>query len=620
MEFIVTLEDLNNFFSLRGSRVRHVVKGGGELSLENTTLEEIRKFLGVPQGKKIFSRGIKVKWECSENSDHISTTELGGIVNRNKNAVTPLKCRSCAISNSRGPGYEEFCEVVKKEGYTMISTKKEYAGVLCKMSVDCDQGHRYTTTYNRFTSAKARCPDCYKNEMKVDKTKVKETFKKLGYELMDEYIDNKTPMLCKCTCGRMFKIAYHNASRRDKGTCNGCTRRWKIADVEDYMEEKGCKLIEVDSTEFVLNSNRVKYNCYCDNIYTSTWRMFKDGHRCDKCTREMIRVTSLERYGVDNPSKSEVVKEKIRNVMMERHGVEYAMQNEEFKQRSIESNKSNHGGVFNLNLPEMREKSTKAYKDKYGTKFGFNKEHNKKGREVTKARYGVEYPLESKEIHAKIKKNNFEKYGNGVFLASNAGKELMMELYGNETFLQSETGKKLMIEKYGNEVFLKSETGKRMMIEKYGVENAMQNPTLFKKARTSAFNTKEYKFESGNIVYVQGYEPYALDLLLKSGIEENAIIVDCEEIPVISYNEENKQRRYFPDILVKANPEKGRRKDKIIEVKSIYTYISQLEKNLLKFKATSDLYDFELWVLSPRGDMLIEGKFIGDLFMHFNYD
>jgi hypothetical protein len=176
-----------------------------------------------------------------------------------------------------------------------------------------------------------------------------------------------------------------------------------------------------------------------------------------------------------------------------------------------------------------------------------------------------------------------------------------------------------MMELYGNEMFLQSETGKKMMMEKYGVEHAMQNPTLFKKARASAFSTKEYIFPSGNVVHIQGYEHYALDLLLESGIEEKDIVVDCEEIPVVGYEENDKFHRYFPDILVRANPEKGRPKDKIIEVKSIYTYLSQLETNLLKFKATSDLYEFELWVISPNGEMLIEGKFIGDLFMQFNH-
>ena len=58
--------------------------------------------------------------------------------------------------------------------------------------------------------------------------------------------------------------------------------------------------------------------------------------------KEKRKKTNLERYGVDNVSKSDLIKEKVKNSMILNHGFEYAQQNEEVKKRRIESYKRNY--------------------------------------------------------------------------------------------------------------------------------------------------------------------------------------------------------------------------------------------------------------------------------------
>jgi hypothetical protein len=100
------------------------------------------------------------------------------------------------------------------------------------------------------------------------------------------------------------------------------------------------------------------------------------------------------------------------------------------------------------------------------------------------------------------------------------------------------------------------------------------------------------KVIDGKIIRIQGYENIALDELIKQFNEED-IITNKRDMPKIIYNFEDKQHRYYPDIYIKSI-------NKIIEVKSTWTYKRDLVKNKLKEIATNELnFDFEFWVYKP---------------------
>lgn len=62
-------------------------------------------------------------------------------------------------------------------------------------------------------------------------------------------------------------------------------------------------------------------------------------------------------------------------------------------------------------------------------------------------------------------------------------------------------------------------------------------------------------------------------------------------MPKIEYEFEGKKRRYFPDIWIPKH-------NLIIEVKSTWTYEKDLEKNLLKKKATEQMgYAFRFVII-----------------------
>jgi hypothetical protein len=113
----------------------------------------------------------------------------------------------------------------------------------------------------------------------------------------------------------------------------------------------------------------------------------------------------------------------------------------------------------------------------------------------------------------------------------------------------------------------------------------------------SSYLKKEYKFPSGRIELVQGYEPFALnDLIINDKIDESDIIIGVLNVPEIWFTDENnEQHRYYVDIYIPSQ-------NKCIEVKSLYTYNDNININLLKQAvAIKAGYNFEFWIYDNKG-------------------
>lgn len=185
-------------------------------------------------------------------------------------------------------------------------------------------------------------------------------------------------------------------------------------------------------------------------------------------------------------------------------------------------------------------------------------------KETNMKRYGADCPLQNKEIQEKIKETN-------------------MERYGCENPFQNEAIKEKI---------------KETNMEKYGVPNACQNPSVMKKLLSSLYKSKPYTLPSGKVVQIMGYEDLALDELLKT-YHEDDIVIDNTKIPSFSYIEDSKNRKYFPDIYIP-------KENKIIEIKSTWTYNIHFEKNKIKFEAVKNAgYSFECWIYDKKKNKII---------------
>jgi len=200
--------------------------------------------------------------------------------------------------------------------------------------------------------------------------------------------------------------------------------------------------------------------------------------------------------------------------------------------------------------------------------------------------HGVEYPQQSKEIRAKSVQVNLERYGfenvHQVPLIIQRAKNTCLERYGVDNASKAETVRQQISDlkraMSPEEVQKASSRRVETCIARYGVPNVSQNEDIhYSKLKTSF--SKQYIFPSGKVVTVQGYEPKVLDDLIKAGIKEDDIRVGRGEVPTISYSYEGKVCRYFPDIYIVSH-------NWIVEVKSLYTFQREREKNMAKRVAT----------------------------------
>ena len=239
----------------------------------------------------------------------------------------------------------------------------------------------------------------------------------------------------------------------------------------------------------------------------------------------------------------------------------------------------------------LNSKSQLKYKEtslkKYGVdNFSKTKVFKDKMNDLNISKYGVKWYQQSEDFRQKSIKTCLEKYG---FTSYTKTEEFKLKI--RESFMLN----------WGVDWYTKSQDFrdkfKKTCMERYGVEHFMFDDdisNLFKK------QYKDYKLPSGKIVRIQGYENFALDILLKKYNEDDLLISNKEirnEIGIINYIIDDSQKIYIPDIYIKSE-------NKIIEVKSQFTYDSELEKNKIKKESCIDMgIDFEFWIIDKSGNI-----------------
>jgi len=297
--------------------------------------------------------------------------------------------------------------------------------------------------------------------------------------------------------------------------------------------------------------------------------------------------TFLKKYGVKNPYQSEVIKDKIKKVFISKYGVDNPMKLKSIRDKAVTTLLSRYGVT---NAYQKKEVLLKL-KERYGDDFGFGSDFFKKrSKETCLQKYNREHFLADSEIHKKITKTMRKLYG---------GRGMGSEIIKDKI-------EKTNIKKYGNKIPSKSIQCKlksiETSIERYGTEHPMQNLKIFEKVYKHSFKLKKIILPSGKIEKVQGYEPYAIDLLLEQGYIEDDLIISNKEIEkhidIIKYKRNNKIHRYYPDIYIKSE-------NKVIEVKSEYTYNKNKKVNILKKQACLDKgINFEFWIFNKNNSDL----------------
>jgi hypothetical protein len=464
------------------------------------------------------------------------------------------------------------------------------------VNFECRCGRKVEKTFGRIKILGALCIGCIaeKNGKKIEVYDIEfleKTLKKYNAtcdmdELVKQYkkISQLTLIKFKCSCGTLHEKKFI--------WLNQCGAYCPNCMINHKTEERKKSCLEIYGCENPIQNEKVK---------------------------EKLKKTCLEKYGCENPMQNQEVHKKAEGTCLEKYGCKNPMQNQEvhkkaeetcfhnygvnnpsqsniIEERKKKTSLKNYGFEYPLQNIMMQNKLKETCLARYGVEYATqNPEFRKKSEETCMRHYGVRFPLQNSEVMKKLEKTCQERYG---FSHSSQNADVQDKAI------------KTCLDHYGVEYSLQDvgvrTKSKQTCIERYGVPYPLWNRDIFTKVVLSGYKWKEYIFPSGQVKKYQGYENLALNELLLT-IKENYIITSLEkEMPIINYVDFNeKPRQYHPDILIlyKKLFENSTTniKDKIIEVKSYWTFTSSIENNIAKkIACLSSGYDFEFWIYESR--------------------
>jgi hypothetical protein len=314
---------------------------------------------------------------------------------------------------------------------------------------------------------------------------------------------------------------------------------------------------------------KITFNCSCGEEYTKVFRQIHEvsGAFCKECTYKngitKKKKTNLERFGTEVPCSLPEIQEKMKETSLKNYGTPYASQSKIFREKVEATNIKNFGVPYPAQNPEVIEKMKETCLKNNGVEYSMQSNIVKeKAKKTFLKKYGKESPFQNKEIREKMKESMIKKYG--------------VENPSQNPEIQAK----------------KIETN----ISRFGVPHAAQNKDIQIKSEENRndYYFKNYIMPSGEIRKLQGYENFALDILIKI-FNENQIITSRENIPIIKYMYKGNEKVHFPDIFIPHL-------NKIIEVKSNYTYKIDTDKILAKSNfAIKEGFDYEIWIFNNKG-------------------
>ena len=307
---------------------------------------------------------------------------------------------------------------------------------------------------------------------------------------------------------------------------------------------------------------------------------------CDYCGD--IRELCYKEYNYSIKSNNKFcckncITKKISEAFIKKYNKKNYVETDEFKEKSAKACLEKYNVDRYCKTKECVKKSKKTSIERYGVDhYSKTEEYSKRCKETSLKNYGVENPMQNKDNVNKAQSTLIEKTGYKHALQNPKSlekkKNTCLDKYGFDNYTKTvkykdEYSKNYKLRTY-DEIEKKKEKFKNTCIEKYGVESPMQDKDIHEKQQISAYKLKNYK----NLFYRGSYE---LDFL-----ENFYGKIKVEKSNSIPYLYKNKNKRYHPDFFIKDY-------NLIVEIKSLYTYNYDIDKNEAKRKASLERgYDF----------------------------
>lgn len=398
---------------------------------------------------------------------------------------------------------------------------------------------------------------------------------------IEDYKNTKSKIEVICPSNHKTTTT-HNRFTAGHG-CKECSRskqrKHTIDSIRVDFEAKGYTLLE---TKYINNSLPMRCLCKCGRETTIAYNnLTRNISGCIQCTGRLTQDDAT------------VIIERSGCTLLSTH--EFVLNETHITYRCVCEN--THTGPWKTfkngaRCPECTKvKYKNTCNELYGVDNSFQyEEFKEKGRQTMIELYNGPYTMSSnlkEQTIAANKANN----GGQHNLATPEIRELSARAYE---------------EKHGCKFGYNPEHQEKARIShknNTGYDYPMQNPTSLSKRNKTAFSAKDYTFPSGRVTTIQGYEHYALDDLIDIyEVDEDDIITGEVNVPQIEYEFDSKTCYYHPDIYIKSL-------NMLIEVKSIRTLELSYRKNIKKFQASAQEYNFILWVYDKKGNMIQERIF-----------
>jgi len=340
-----------------------------------------------------------------------------------------------------------------------------------------------------------------------------------------------------------------------------------------FSKENNITLLDDYSKLKVVKRSTIKSNCIkCNETYEKSFEtMIKNKFfYCIKCSKIIQEDNNVIKFGVKNTLQMKKARDNGKKYMTEN--------NETIQNKKKQTNLKKYGVEHPLKSKTIIEKIQKTNLEKYRNICSLHcDESQQKVKNTLTINYGVDNPSKSEIIQEKKEITCMKNYGVSNPLKLDENKE---------------KNRIIMIEKK-DEIREKCKT---TCLDRYGVEHHTHNSNIMEKCSKNAYKLKDYILPSGNIIKIQGYEKYALDELLQSGIIEDDIVNGCKNVPEIWYEDETqKKHRHYVDIFIPSQ-------NRCIEVKSTWTAEKKKDCIFLKQQSGKKIgYEYEIWVYNGKG-------------------
>ena len=121
--------------------------------------------------------------------------------------------------------------------------------------------------------------------------------------LSDEYINSKTPLKLKCSCGNIFYRKYDKL-KTNGFNCVECSKKelskrysYSLDDIKKIISDKGCEYI---SGEYVNETSKLTIKCKCGKEFIKSFNKFNSGQdHCPKCGMKAL-AEKKTKYNLDS--------------------------------------------------------------------------------------------------------------------------------------------------------------------------------------------------------------------------------------------------------------------------------------------------------------------------------